>query len=60
VESILILILCLAVIGVVLWGVITYVPMPAPFKGVIIVIGAVLALIFLMRAISGGALDIPG
>lgn len=46
------LILTIAVIGLIVWAVITYVPMPAPFQGLIILV-AILILIF---ALFGGNL----
>lgn len=53
-------ILLAAVIGLVCWLLVTYIPMPQPIKAVI-VIAAVLFLVILLLQASGlwGALDTP-
>ena len=48
------LIILLAVIGFAVWLVITYIPMPAPFKQVIVVIVVLVVLLFVVRALIGG------
>jgi len=44
------LILTIAIIGLIVWAIITYLPMPAPFQGIIVII-AVLVVAF---AVFGG------
>ncbi len=51
------LILTLALIGFVLWLILTYIPMPAPFKTIICVIVAVFLIVYLMRIL--GVVDVP-
>ena len=48
------LILALAVIGLVLWLVVTYVPMPEPFKRALVIFVIVLVLLYLIRVIAAG------
>jgi hypothetical protein len=55
-ESILVIILMLALIGVVLWAVLRFVPMPSPWPQVIIAVAAILVLLWLLRGIGGVAL----
>ena len=42
-------ILSLALIGFLLWVVITYIPMPEPFKRVIVVVVLVIVVVWLLR-----------
>ena len=51
------LILILAVVGFILWLITSYIPMPAPFKTVIIVIVVIVLCIWLLRIAGIG--DIP-
>lgn len=46
------LIIVLAVVGFVLWLVITYIPMPQPVKTVIIAIAVLILVIWLLRSIG--------
>jgi len=46
--SIIGVILVLALIGFVLWLVLTYIPMPAPFKNVIIVVVVIVLILWLL------------
>jgi hypothetical protein len=46
------LLLILAVIGLVLWLITSYVPMPAPAKQVVIVVGVILMLVVSLRALG--------
>jgi len=48
------LIVVLAVVGFCLWLVVTYVPMPAPFKTAIVVGVVLLLVLWLARALLGG------
>jgi hypothetical protein len=56
VGSLLEFLIYIAIIGVILWAIVTYVPMPQPFKAVIIVIGAIIALLLLLKAVQGSGL----
>lgn len=47
------LIVTLAVIGFVLWVVVTYIPMPPPFKNVLIGLVVLLVIVWLARIIVG-------
>lgn len=51
------LIIAIAIIGFIVWAVITYIPMPALFKNAIVVIAVVLVLLYVLRAL--GFQDIP-
>lgn len=42
----------LVVIGVILYFVTTYIPMPAPFKTAILIIGALFCLIYLLNVLG--------
>lgn len=46
----------IAIIGVILWAIVTYIPMPPPFKAVIIVVGAIIALLLLLKAVGSADL----
>ncbi len=51
------LILTLALLGCVVWLIVTFIPMPAPFRQIIVVIAALMAILYLMRVF--GIMDIP-
>lgn len=51
------LILTLALVGLLVWLITTYVPMPAPFRTIIIVIAIVFLILYLIGAL--GISDIP-
>jgi peptidoglycan/LPS O-acetylase OafA/YrhL len=51
------LILGLALLGLLVYLIITYIPMPAPFKNVIVVIAVVFLILIVMHAV--GFVDIP-
>jgi len=51
------LILTIAVVGFIVWAIITYVPMPPLFSNVIIVIAVILLLLYVLSAF--GVADIP-
>lgn len=55
------LIVYIAILGVIVWGITTLVPMPAPFKTVIYVIAVVLCLLLLLRVLGGvsGGVHLP-
>jgi hypothetical protein len=54
------LIVVLAILGFCVWLVVTYVPMPDPFRKAIIVIVVLVLLLWIVRAlVTGGAL-LPG
>ena len=48
--SLISLIIALALVGFILWMVLTYVPMPDPFKKVIIVIVVLVLILYLLQA----------
>lgn len=52
--GILTLILILAIIGFVLWLVLTYIPMPAPFKSIITVIIVIALILWLLQVFGLG------
>jgi len=51
------LILTLAVVGFLVWLIVTYIPMPDIFKKVIIVIVAIVLILYVLRLL--GVADIP-
>jgi hypothetical protein len=53
------LILVLALIGFVLWLITTYIPMPDPFKQVIVVLVIIVLVVWLARVLLGGTLALP-
>ncbi len=54
------LILTLAVIGLVLWLVTTYIPMPAPVKTIIIAIVVIVFCVWLLQNFTGlGSVTVP-
>ena len=48
-TSLLTVLLVLAVFGLILWLILTYIPMPAPFKTVIIAVAAIVLIIWLVQ-----------
>jgi hypothetical protein len=52
------LILVLAVIGFVLWAIVTFIPMPPPFKQAIIAIVAIIVVLWVARLLLGSGPDI--
>lgn len=53
------LILTLALVGFIVWLIITYIPMPQPFKTIIIVIVAVFLILYVMRVLGIGDIPLP-
>lgn len=53
------LVLTLALLGLIVYLVTTYIPMPAVFKTIIYVIVAVVLIIYLMRVLGVGDIPIP-
>lgn len=51
------LLLTLALVGLVVWLIITYIPMPAPFKTVITVVAVLFVILWLIRVL--GIADVP-
>lgn len=51
--NIVVAILCLALIGFLVYLIITYIPMPEPFKQVIVVACVVLVVLYLLGIVSG-------
>lgn len=51
------LIITLALLGLIVWAITTYIPMPPVFKTVIYIVAAVCLIMLLMRAF--GVVDIP-
>lgn len=42
----------LVIVGVILWFVTTYVPMPPPFKSAILIIGAIFCVIYILQMLG--------
>lgn len=53
-------ILILALIGIALWAVVTYVPMPPPFKTVTIAVTVILVVFWIITAVLGPTLTLRG
>lgn len=53
------LILTLALVGFILWLVLTYIPMPAPFKNVLVVVVVILLIYYLLRVFGIGDIPLP-
>lgn len=51
------LIFLIAIIGLLAWAITTYVPMPPPFKGIIIVVLVLFCLLLLYRAVGGSDMN---
>jgi hypothetical protein len=51
------LLLLMALIGVVAWAIVTYVPMPQPIKTVIIIAAAIFCILLLARAFGIDGFD---
>ena len=49
------LLIVLAVVGFVVWLIVTYIPMPEPFRKVIIVIVVLVLLLYVVQLLLGGA-----
>lgn len=53
------LILTLALVGLIVWLIVTYIPMPAPFRTVILVVVAICLIIWLMGMFGIGDMPVP-
>lgn len=51
-ESLIVLILLWAIVGVIAWLVITYVPMPAPMPQILVVVLCLILLIYSLQALG--------
>ena len=49
ITSLLTVLLVLAVFGLIVWLIVTYIPMPPPFKTVIIAVAAIVLIIWLVQ-----------
>lgn len=58
ITGLLSLIVYIAIIGLIVWAIITIVPMPQPFKTVIVVIGALVCLLILLGALGGAPIKL--
>ena len=54
-----VLLLTIAVIGLLTWLLVTYVPMPAPFRTIIIVVAVVVLILYLIGAFGIGDFPVP-
>jgi hypothetical protein len=54
-TTLLSILLGLAIVGLIVWLIITYIPMPAPFKTVILAIAAIVLIIWLLGWLPSGA-----
>jgi hypothetical protein len=54
-TALLSILLGLAIVGLIVWLIVTYIPMPAPFKTVIIAIAAIVLIIWLLGWLPSGA-----
>lgn len=52
------LLLTIAIIGVIVWFIVTYLPMPEPFKKGIVVISVILVILYVLNAFGIGG-DVP-
>ncbi len=52
--SIILLMFVLAFIGLVCWGMVTYIPMPAPIKTTIIVVAVIACVLYALHAMGIG------
>lgn len=53
------IILGLALVGFIVWLIVTYIPMPAPFQTIIIAFVAICLIIWLLGAVGVGGLSVP-
>ncbi len=49
-EALVMTLIVLAVVGIVCWVIVTYVPMPAPIHSIIIAIAAIACLLYALRS----------
>lgn len=57
ITSLLTLIVYIAILGLIVWAITTFIPMPPQFKTLIYVVVGIVALLILLRVISGGSLN---
>ena len=56
------LIVTIAILGLIVWAIVTFIPMPVGFKNVIYVVAIVCLVVFLLRAFGlwhGGDIPVP-
>jgi hypothetical protein len=56
-ETLASLVVTIAIVGFVVWLVITYVPMPEPFRRIVVALVILILLIWLVRALAGVSLS---
>lgn len=44
------LLLAVALIGVIAWAIVTFIPMPAPFKTLVVAVAGIVAILVILRA----------
>ena len=57
--DVLTLLITLAVIGFLLWIIVTYVPMPQPYQRVLVILVVLLVVLWFIRMIAPGFLVLP-
>lgn len=58
VEPLLVALILIAIVGAVLWGLTSIVPMPPPVKTIVYVIGTIIMLVILLHIVTGGTLGL--
>lgn len=53
IESLVVALILIAIVSLVIWGIASIVPMPAPVKTIVYVIGGIICLLILLRALTG-------
>lgn len=53
------LILWIAIIGLLVYAVTTFIPMPAPFKNLIYIVGGLICVVILLNALGISGMSLP-
>lgn len=59
ITGLLTLIIYIAILGLIVWAVTTFIPMPPQFKTLIYVVVGIIALLILLQVVTGGTV-LPG
>lgn len=53
IESLVVALILIAIVSLVVWGIASMIPMPAPVKTIVYVIGGIICLLILLRVFTG-------
>lgn len=58
IEGLITLVIVIAILGLIVWAITSFIPMAEPFKKLIYVICGIVCLLILLRVLTGGSLNL--